>query len=178
MLKRKHFRRMIATVLTTSTLLATAISVNATTVSHYIDNDDAQDYKTEKNGFSTYLSSGYRGDSRMQSSSNTSAYYKWWFPFFVTQNTVSWKFMVYLANPSFTDPSAEYRIHGGENMYIEFKILHINQDKAANGWNEYYGTRSVTVGKASLGPNYVKLIPSEKSGYNTGADGVYVKFTY
>lgn len=36
----------------------------------------------------------------------------------------------------------------------------------------------LTTGNASLRPNYVKLIPSGKSGYNTGADGVYVKFTY
>lgn len=111
-------------------LLATAISANAATVSHYIDNDDAQGYKTERNGFSTYLSSGYLGDSRMQSSSDQSKYYRWKFPFFATQNTVNWRFGVYLANASFTDRNAKYCIHGGENQFIDFAQIIVDQEKS------------------------------------------------
>lgn len=178
MKKSKIIKSAISSFLATSVLFVSAITANATTVSHYIDNDDAQGYKTQRNGFSTYLSSGYLGDSRMQSSSDSTKYYRWYFPFFSTANTVKWTFNVYLANASFTDPYAEYRIHGGENMYIDFAKIIVNQNTAANGWNHYYGTRYNNIKGATLAPNYVTLYPSGTSSRNTGADGIYVKFIY
>ncbi len=178
MKRHKITKRFTALFLATSVVFVSAITANATTVSHYVDNDDAQGYKTERNGFSTYLSSGYLGDSRMQSSSDSTKYYRWYIPFFSTPNTINWTFRVYLANSSFTDPYAQYRIHGGENMYIDFAQIVIDQNTATSGWNEYRGTRRNQISIATLAPNYVTLYPSGNSSYNTGADGIYVKYVY
>ena len=52
----------------------------------------------------------------------------------------------------------------------------IDQNTANSGWNEYHGTRRNQISNATLAPSYVALYPSGNSSYNTGADGIYVKY--
>lgn len=159
------------------TILFNQISVMAATT-YTIDNDDAQGHSNSSVGFSTYLSGTalYRGNARRQpSNSPSNGMYRWTYSkSFNKSGNIKATLKVYLNDYSFTDPSAKYYVNYG-NHFVMKQIGIINQNTAPAGWS--------TVGTTTMSPigqnqnhslEYVELMPSGKSGYYTGADGIII----
>lgn len=154
------------------------VAVNSVAV--YIDNDDAHGYSNTRRGFDTYLSgdSHYNGDARRQSTGGNYEY-AWWLN--SASETSSSSIIVtleaYVNHSNFTDPNATYYVNGCDTI---FEVNSINQNTADAGWN-YVGRRVVkpltSIGYTRITTSAVCVIPSSNSGYNTGADGIWVTLT-
>ena len=162
----------------------TAIQVSAiTSTPRFIDNDtNVSGYSNSRYGFSEYMSSSslYYSDARIQNSNNSSYSYHYHFPTVsTTKDNISVEIKAYLNHSRFTDPRAEY--YASVNIDdVYYKIGTINQNSANAGWN-YVNTRSFSKNYKIQGAfvvNEAYVCPSGSSGYETGADAVYVTPSY
>lgn len=96
-----------------------------------------------------------------------------------TKDNISVEIKAYLNHSRFTDPRAEY--YASVNIDdVYYKIGTINQNSANAGWN-YVNTRSFNKNYKIQGAfvvNEAYVCPSGSSGYETGADAVYVTPSY
>lgn len=152
-----------------------SISVSAATYSRLIDNDptSSSGNSSYSSGFS-YMSSGscYNGDARISSSNYSSNFYHWIHPkTTLSPTSVTVDLKVYLNHSNFTDPAASYSVYrNGASLPLQC----LNQNTAHSGWNSI----STTTGNNFTALWFVAVMPSGKSGYQTGADAVDVRYVY
>lgn len=162
-------------------------SATAATISGYVDNDtNVSGYSnnsytyTHYNGeWGTYLTTGNNGDSRLRRSTEKACYEWVWNSNIKKQNGFSWIAKVYLANSSFTDPSALYKIYYDSNMYIPFASFTLNQNLAPSGYSTFSGYRGLAATTGGyMCPWYACVQNSGTSGVGTGADTFYYEISY
>ena len=152
------------------------------TVTHIIDNDDAQGYSNDRYGFNTWFQANnlYYNDARKQVC-NSHYYYKYKFTkYYRYSSDIYAQVSAYLYNINFTDPEANYYI----NDYLTDVYApagYINQDLAATGWN-VIGVAHTTLSIPDTGfrcTDAVEVWTSENhSTKYCGADAIRVRLGY
>lgn len=183
-MKKTFLRRALVVLLVMALGVCASVSVNAfTTVHTYtIDNDDAQGYSNDREGFDTWFQSDnlYYQDARKQACDSSNYAYSYNFPTYYRYTTIYGKVSAYLYNPSFTDPAAWY----GINDYLSYAFSdagYINQDLAAAGWNVIgTATTEITLPDGYQCTNAVEVRPStsNNTGKTCGADAIKIQLGY
>ncbi|MDE5565123.1 MAG: hypothetical protein K2I93_08190 [Oscillospiraceae bacterium] len=172
-----NFKKFAALIC--STLLAlssvTMLTVSAQTKTYTIDNDalSSTGFYNYNSGFTYHSFSGsYNGDAR-RAPTNSGAFYAWCHPqtSFHSQN-VTYTLRVYLNHSTFNDPAAKYHANV-DGTISDTALFTINQAVAPVG----FSSARTTNYRANL-IQQIRLYPSEKPNYNTGADAIEITYTY
>lgn len=149
------------------------MSFSASALEYTIDNDDAQGYSNTRYGYDTYMQYSYLylGDARRQETGHELTYYRWVYPTYTKAGKMNVQVSVYLNHNDFTDPQASYAVHCHDGFH---QIGFLNQRTAPGGWS-VFPTKVFTSNQHET--DYLSLQSPSERGYNTGADGVIIKFS-
>ena len=184
----KMAKRFVTTLVVAAFAIQTiAFSASATTKFGEVDNDTSnRNFSNNSNTYThysgvwgTYLYSGKNGDSRLRQSTTQAAYEWVWNANINTTGILDWTMGVYLANASFTDTAAYYKVFMDSNIYTPVLSFYLNQNIAPSGYSYISGTKyGPSVNGGNLHPWYGLVYNSGLSNVGTGADAFNFMFDY
>jgi len=167
-------------------VMVLGLSNNANALTHtrtfIIDNDDAQGYSNNRNGFETWFQAStlYNQDARRQACDSTNKYYNYVYPKVSSSQQMTVQISAYLYHTSFTDPAVVYTANISSDIFFEPGGT-LNQDLAAAGWN-VVGDALIRLPDDRVDSYYTSIVSIEPSGIVSGkycgADAVKAVVTY